>query len=32
MPGCYAVVDTIYSITGEKMSENNPCDLIGEIR
>jgi|SRR6266498_1209721 len=32
MPGCYAVVETIYSITGEKMPENNPCDLIGEIR
>jgi hypothetical protein len=32
MPGCYAVVDTIYSITGEKMPENNPCDLVVEIR
>ncbi len=28
MPGCYAVVDVTYSITGEKMPENNPCDLI----
>lgn len=32
MPGCYAAVDTIYSITGEKMPENNPCDLVVEIR
>jgi len=31
MPGCYAVVDTIYSITGEKMPENNPCDLIVSV-
>jgi hypothetical protein len=31
MPGCYALVDTIYSITGEKMPENNPCDLIVSI-
>jgi hypothetical protein len=31
MPGCYAVVDVTYSITGEKMPENNPCDLISEI-
>ena len=29
MPGCYAVVDVTYSITREKMPENNPCDLIG---
>jgi hypothetical protein len=28
MPGCYAVVDVTYSITGEKMPENNPCDLM----
>ena len=28
MPGCYAVVDVTYSISGEKMPENNPCDLI----
>jgi hypothetical protein len=28
MPGCYAVVDITYSITGEKTPENNPCDLI----
>jgi hypothetical protein len=26
-----AVVDLIYSITGEKMPENNPCDLIVTI-
>jgi len=32
MPGCYAVVDTVYSITGEKMPENNPCDLVVDIR
>jgi hypothetical protein len=32
MPGCYAAVDVIYSITGEKMPDNNPCDLVGEIR
>jgi hypothetical protein len=32
MPGCYAAVDLIYSITGEKMPENNPCDLIVTIR
>ena len=32
MPGCYAAVDLIYSITGEKMPENNPCDLIEVIR
>jgi hypothetical protein len=31
MPGCYAVVDTIYSITGEKMPENNPCDIIVRV-
>jgi len=31
MPGCYAVVDVTYSITGEKMPENNPCDLIADI-
>ena len=28
MPGCYAALETIYSITGEKMPENNPCDII----
>ena len=32
MPGCYAVVDVTYSITGEKMPENNPCDLVVELR
>jgi hypothetical protein len=32
MPGCYAAVDVIYSITGEKMPENNPCDLVVELR
>jgi len=32
MPGCYAAVDTIYSITGEKMPENNPCDLIVSVQ
>lgn len=32
MPGCYAAVDVIYSITGEKMSDNNPCDLVVDIR
>ena len=31
MPGCYATVDVIYSITGEKMPENNPCDLVVTI-
>jgi hypothetical protein len=31
MPGCYAVVDVTYSITGEEMPENNPCDLIADI-
>jgi hypothetical protein len=31
MPGCYATVDVIYSITGEKMPENNPCDLVVNI-
>ena len=31
MPGCYAVVDTIYSITGEKMPENNPCEIIASV-
>jgi hypothetical protein len=31
MPGCYAVVDTIYSITGEKMPDNNPCDIIANV-
>jgi hypothetical protein len=31
MPGCYAVVDVVYSITGEKMPENNPCDLIVSV-
>jgi hypothetical protein len=32
IPGCYAAVDVIYSITGEKMPDNNPCDLVVEIR
>ena len=32
MPGCYAAVDTLYSITGEKMPENNPCDLVVDLR
>ena len=32
MPGCYAAVDVIYSITGEKMPENNPCDLVVDLR
>ena len=32
MPGCYAVVDVVYSITGEKMPENNPCDIIVDIK
>ena len=32
MPGCYAAVDLIYSITGEKMPANNPCDLVVELR
>jgi hypothetical protein len=31
MPGSYAVVDLIYSITGEEMAENNPCDLIVSV-
>jgi hypothetical protein len=31
MPGCYAAVETIYSITGEKMPQNNPCDLIVSV-
>jgi hypothetical protein len=31
MPGCYAAVDTIYSVTGEKMPDNNPCDLIANV-
>lgn len=31
MPGCYGVVDVTYSITGEKMPENNPCDLIVSV-
>jgi len=31
MPGCYAAVDTIYSITGEKMPEDNPCDIIESL-
>jgi hypothetical protein len=25
------VVDTVYSITGEKMPENNPCDIIASV-
>jgi hypothetical protein len=32
MPGCYAAVDVIYSITGEKMPDDNPCDLVVKIR
>jgi hypothetical protein len=31
MPGCYATVDVIYSITGEKVAESNPCDIVGTI-
>ncbi len=31
MPGCYAAVDITYSITGEKMPENNPCDIIARF-
>jgi len=32
MPGCYAAVDVIYSITGEKMPDDDPCDLVVKIR
>lgn len=32
MPGCYAAVAAIYSTTGEKIPEENPCDLVVEIR
>jgi hypothetical protein len=31
MPGCYAMVDALYSITGEKMPENNPCDIVASV-
>jgi len=31
MPGCYATVDVIFSITGEKLPENNPCDIVATI-
>lgn len=32
MPGCYAAVDVIYSITGDKLGDNgHPCDLVGRV-
>jgi hypothetical protein len=31
MPACYAAVDTIFSVTGEKMPAHNPCDIIADV-